>query len=245
MAAEPFLAVQLPALDAVGADADALGLGLDRADVGAAGLLGHELRALQHRRRVLAQQPVEQQLLQRRRAVALDDEVGGVGHRDRAHQAELGLHEEIGDAVLHQRMRRARSCPARRRDGSWRACRTPRRRSSPSRDRTGGSRSSPRRGRSGRAAAAPADACRRSCASSSSRLPASAPSRSKCGVICRAQAGLHVERQQVLELPVDRRRSSGRGCRARCGGRRAPVERSCRAWSSPCYFQPCASTRST
>ena len=58
------------------------------------------------RRRVLAQQPVEQQLLQRRRAVALDDEVGGVGHRDRAHQAELGLHEEIGDAVLHQRMRR-------------------------------------------------------------------------------------------------------------------------------------------
>ena len=104
MAAEPFLAMELPALDAVGADTDALGLGLERADVGAAGLLGHELRALQHGGRVLAQQPVEQQLLQRRGAVALDDEVGGVGHRHRAHQAELGLHEEIGDAVFHQRM---------------------------------------------------------------------------------------------------------------------------------------------
>ena len=75
MAAEPFLAVQAPALDAVGADTDALSLGLDRADVGAAGLLGHELGALQHRRRILAQQPVEQHLLQRGRAVALDHEV--------------------------------------------------------------------------------------------------------------------------------------------------------------------------
>ena len=51
-----------------------------------------------------SEQPVEQQLLQRLRAEALDDEVRGVGDRDRAHQAELGLHEEIGDAVLHQRM---------------------------------------------------------------------------------------------------------------------------------------------
>ena len=243
MAAEPFLAVQAPALDAVGADTDALGLGLDRADVRAAGLLGHELRALQHRRRVLAQQPVEQQLLQRRRAVALDDEVGGVGHRDRAHQAELGLHEEIGDGVLHQRMRRLRSCPARRRDGSWRACRIRRTRSSPSRDRTGGSRSSPRRGRSGRAAAAPADACRRSAparrAGCRPARPAgrNAASSARAGrAPCRATSGPGTAGRW--------RRNSARGCRARCSGRRAPAA-SCRAWFPPRYFQPFASTRST
>ena len=108
MAAEPLLAVDLPALDPVGADADALGLGLQRSDVGAAGLLRHQLRALHHVGRVLAQQPVHQEALEFGRGVGLHREVRRVGHRDRAHQAELALHEEIGDGVFHQRMGRLR-----------------------------------------------------------------------------------------------------------------------------------------
>ena len=108
MAAEPFLTVDFPALDAVGADADALGLGLQRADVGAAGLLRHQLRALHHAGRVLAQQPVHQEVLQLGRGVRLHGEVRRVRHRDRAHQAEFALHEEIGEGVLHQRVCRLR-----------------------------------------------------------------------------------------------------------------------------------------
>ena len=48
-------ALDLTSLDSVRTDTDALRLGLERADVGAARLLGHELRALQHDIGVLAQ----------------------------------------------------------------------------------------------------------------------------------------------------------------------------------------------
>ena len=232
--------MQLPALDAVGADTDALGLGLERADIGAAGLLGHELRALEHDRRVLAEQPVEQQLLQRRRAEALDDEVGGVRHRDRAHQAELGLHEEIGDAVLHQRMRgllhaqhagaMAHGVHAEVVEGDLLHL------------AVGGmvvdpvlvaaeavARLQHRRmlvGHHGEIVEPVAGERAQPLEMRRHRRP---------------QAGLQVERQQVLELPVDRHRSSGHAHRVRCVRRRAaawPGRLACRAWVSPYCGQP-------
>ena len=92
MRAEPFVAVEPPLAVFVARH------GLDRADVGAAGLLGHELRALPLDRRVRRQHARQQPRLELVAAVADDEVDGGVGDADRAHQAELALHEEILEA---------------------------------------------------------------------------------------------------------------------------------------------------
>ncbi|MDH6591738.1 hypothetical protein M2165_001627 [Variovorax sp. TBS-050B] len=105
--AEPLVAGEAPA--AVGLARGARGGGRD---VGTRGLLGHEHRALGQfievergqARQVLGDQVRAAELLQRARE--------RIGHRDRAAQAELGLHEEIGQHVLDQR--RHAALPAQR-----------------------------------------------------------------------------------------------------------------------------------
>ena len=95
--AEPFVAVKAPfALFAAGDR-------FERADVGAAGFFGHELRALPHRAQVLGEQARREPALQLVGAVLHDYEVGRVGDADRAHQAELGLHEQILKGVFCDR----------------------------------------------------------------------------------------------------------------------------------------------
>ena len=99
--AEPFLAVQPP--DAVLVAGD----GLDRADIGPAGLLGHELRAFPQRGKVGRQHLGQQVILQRVAAELADQVDRGVGDADRAHQAELALHEQVLEGVFGDRRQRA------------------------------------------------------------------------------------------------------------------------------------------
>jgi hypothetical protein len=79
---------------------------LDRADVGAAGALGHELRALPQHGRV-GRQHFWQQVFPERRVGEFPDQMDrGVGDADRAHQPELGLHELILKRVFGDRRQR-------------------------------------------------------------------------------------------------------------------------------------------
>ncbi len=87
--AEPFVAEQPPYAVLAARD------GFDRADVGAAGTFGHELRALPHRRDVAGQHLRQQIILQLGAGEFANEMDRGVGHADRAHQPELGLHEQI------------------------------------------------------------------------------------------------------------------------------------------------------
>ncbi len=84
------------------------GLDLDVADVGAARLFGHELGAGDH---VLVLVGGHAREIARAgfRIGVLADQVGrGVGGADRAHQPELGLHEQVLDGVFDQRPHRLR-----------------------------------------------------------------------------------------------------------------------------------------
>jgi hypothetical protein len=96
-ACEPFVAEQ-PPLAAFEA-----GRGFDRADVGAASPFGHELRALPHRRDIAGQHPGQQIILQLGTCEFPDQMDRGVGHADRAHQPEFGLHEQILQRVFGDR----------------------------------------------------------------------------------------------------------------------------------------------
>ena len=152
-----------------------------------------------------------------------------VGDADRAHDAELALHEQVLAGVLGDRRAWARRARARRRGGSWRGTGSRRRRSPPSRGRRGGTRSSPRRARSGRAACSTGPFLSAMRASSSRRPPASTPRRAKCGARCACMsAGRYsassslqaaVERVEVLPRAVrrNRRRCSGSGAAAARG----------------------------
>jgi len=94
MRAEPFVAGEPPfaVLEVRG--------GLDRADVRAAGALGHELRALPHGGDIAGQHLGQQIILQLLIGELADQMDRCVGDADRAHQAELGLHEQILQCVL-------------------------------------------------------------------------------------------------------------------------------------------------
>src|SRR5436309_3075708 len=74
--------------------------GLDRADIGAAGALRHELRTLPQRRRVIREH-FRQQVISEFGTCEFADEVDrGVGNADRAHQTEFGLHEKVLQCIL-------------------------------------------------------------------------------------------------------------------------------------------------
>jgi hypothetical protein len=94
MRAEPFVAAEPPLafLEVRG--------GLDGAEIRAAGALGHELRALPHRGDVAGQHPGQEVVLELRAGEFADQMERGVGDADRAHQPELGLHEQILQCVF-------------------------------------------------------------------------------------------------------------------------------------------------
>ena len=96
--AEPFVAAQQPA--AVGLLA---GHGFGGAHVRARGLFGHEHGALAQFVEVLRDDLGQHFLYQRGVAELAQRTRQRVGHADRAAQAELGLHEEIGQQVLGRR----------------------------------------------------------------------------------------------------------------------------------------------
>jgi hypothetical protein len=73
------------------------------ADVGATRLLGHELRALQQLGGIERDHALAVLLAQLGRAVAQHQHGGELGDGERAHQAELGLREEVVQGELHQR----------------------------------------------------------------------------------------------------------------------------------------------
>jgi len=89
MRAEPFVAIKPPFAVLKARN------GLDRADVGAAGALGHELGAFPERGEVSGQHFRQQVILQLPVCELADQMDRGVGHADRAHQAEFALHEQI------------------------------------------------------------------------------------------------------------------------------------------------------
>ena len=95
--AEPLLAVE-PPIRPIEACFE-----FDVADVRAAGLFRHELRALEDRRHVLAVHAGQEARLGFLVAVALDQQGRRIRCRDRAHQAELGLGEEVLEGVLDDR----------------------------------------------------------------------------------------------------------------------------------------------
>ena len=100
--AEPLVAMDppVPAVEA--------GLGLQVADVGAAGLLGHELGAGPDLVAARRQHPWQVTLAELRRGIAVDHEGGGIADADRAHQPELALDEEVLHGILGQRRQRRR-----------------------------------------------------------------------------------------------------------------------------------------
>ncbi len=92
--AEPLVSVEAPraVLEA--------GFQFDAADVRAAGLLRHELRAHQPLGAILAQHARHEAVRKFGRAVPFDQERRRLRRGDRTHQAELRLHEEILEGVL-------------------------------------------------------------------------------------------------------------------------------------------------
>jgi hypothetical protein len=99
--AEPFIAMEPPFAVLAARHR------LDGADVGAAGALGHELGALPHRGDVAGQHLWQQVVLKLLAGEFADQMDRGVGHADRAHQAEFGLHEQILQRVFGDRRQRA------------------------------------------------------------------------------------------------------------------------------------------
>src|SRR5690606_4908727 len=80
--------------------------GCQTADIRAALLLGHELRALREAAHVRLGQTIEVFGLERLVTVAREQHGRAVRHIERTAHAELGLVEEIGEGVL----RRSRIC---------------------------------------------------------------------------------------------------------------------------------------
>ncbi|MCY1223299.1 hypothetical protein D9M72_354200 [compost metagenome] len=97
--AEPLVAVQAPAALGAGIAHRARGGG---SHVGAGALLGHEHRALVQVFEHLRGQVGQEFLDQRRIAELAQRARQRVGHRQRAAQAELGLHEQIGERILRR-----------------------------------------------------------------------------------------------------------------------------------------------
>jgi hypothetical protein len=94
MRAKPFVAIEPPH------PVFAVRRGFDRADVGAAGPLRHELGAFPLRRSI-GRQHLRQQIILELGAGELAYEMDrSVGHADRTHQSELGLHEQILQRVF-------------------------------------------------------------------------------------------------------------------------------------------------
>jgi len=109
MRAEPFVASEPPFAVLLACDR------FNGADVGAAGALGHELRALPHRGDI-ARKHFRQQIFLKFCIRELADQMDrGIGDADRTHQAELGLHEQILQRVFGDRRQRTvhASTPAR------------------------------------------------------------------------------------------------------------------------------------
>jgi hypothetical protein len=100
MRAEPFVAIEPPFAVLVAGDH------LDRADIGTAGPLGHELGALPQRRGIVRQHLRQQIFLQLGAGEFPDQMDRGVGDADRAHQPELGLHEQILQRIFGDRRQR-------------------------------------------------------------------------------------------------------------------------------------------
>ena len=98
--AEPFVAIEPPHTVLAARHR------FDRADVGAAGPFGHELRALPLHGRVGRQHFRQQIFLQLVAGEFADQMDRGVGDADRAHQPELGLHEQILQRVFGDRGQR-------------------------------------------------------------------------------------------------------------------------------------------
>ena len=77
---------------------------LDPADVGTAGLLGHELRALPHRGEIAREHARQQILLELRVGIPANEVDRRVGDADRAHDAELALHEQVLAGIFRHRV---------------------------------------------------------------------------------------------------------------------------------------------
>ena len=92
---KPFVAVEPPHSVLVA------GNRFKRADIRAAGALGHELRALPEIRQFGRQHFRHQVILQFLAAVGLEDVDGRVGDAERTHHAELGLDKKVLEGVLH------------------------------------------------------------------------------------------------------------------------------------------------